>query len=66
MVKNDCQLTVQKTAGELNMDIEGERLILIKDLNLKKVHARMIWKNGISNENSLQKDCWKNPVVWKI
>jgi hypothetical protein len=44
-------VTVQKIAQELKMNTETVRLTLIKDLDMKEVHAKMILQNLKSEKN---------------
>lgn len=47
-------VTVQKIAQELKMNTETVRLTLIKDLDMKEVHAKMILQNLKSEKNQVK------------
>jgi hypothetical protein len=67
-VRNCYLLTVLNTAKEMDMKRETVILILTNDLKLKKVCAKMVPENLGGEKQfprTFQKDCWKNPTIWK-
>jgi hypothetical protein len=66
-------MTIWKIAEEMNMNSGNVRLIWTKDLNMKKVCAKMVQKASVETKKikemryaqTFQQDYWKNLTFWE-
>ena len=56
MIRKDCRLGVGAISKMFSFDRKSVRFILTDELNMKKVHAEMVSKMLLAEQNELQKE----------